>query len=46
MAIRTEICISSYNRKIKSQIRKKVEKFEKFELPLLVEKGLIFIRRY
>ena len=31
----------SYNRKIKSQIRKKLENFEKFELPLLIEKGLI-----
>ena len=31
----------SYNRKIKSQIRKKINNFEKFELPLLVEKGLI-----
>ena len=33
--------LGSYNRKIKSQIRKKLENFEKFELPLLVEKGLI-----
>ena len=33
--------LGSYNRKIKSQIRKKLEKFEKFELPLLVEKGLL-----
>ena len=32
---------SSYNRKIKSQIRKKTENFENFELPLLLEKGLI-----
>jgi hypothetical protein len=32
---------SSYNRKIKSQIRKKIENFENFELPLLLEKGLI-----
>ena len=31
----------SYNRKIKSQIRKKLENFEKFELPLLLEKGLL-----
>ena len=31
----------SYNRKIKSKIRKKLENFEKFELPLLIEKGLI-----
>jgi hypothetical protein len=31
----------SYNRKIKSQIRKKLEKFENFELPLLLEKGLL-----
>ena len=31
----------SYNRKIKSQIKKKLETFEKFELPLLIEKGLI-----
>ena len=31
----------SYNRKIKSQIRKKLKNFEKFELPLLVERGLI-----
>ena len=31
----------SYNRKIKSQIKKKVENFEKFELPLLLEKGLL-----
>jgi len=30
-----------YNRKIKSQVKKKLENFEKFELPLLVEKGLI-----
>jgi hypothetical protein len=33
--------LGSYNRKIKIQIRKKLEKFEKFELPLLVEKGLL-----
>jgi hypothetical protein len=32
---------SSYNRKIKSQIRKKLENFENFELPLLLEKGLL-----
>ena len=32
---------SNYNRKIKSQIRKKLENFKNFELPLLVEKGLI-----
>ena len=31
----------SYQRKIKSHIRKKLENFEKFELPLLLEKGLI-----
>jgi hypothetical protein len=31
----------SYNRKIKSQIRKKLENFEKFELSLLIEKGLL-----
>jgi hypothetical protein len=31
----------SYNRKIKSQIRKKLENFENFELPLLLEKGLL-----
>ena len=31
----------NYNRKIKSHIRKKLENFEKFELPLLLEKGLI-----
>jgi len=31
----------SYHRKIKSQIRKKIENFEKVELPLLVEKGLL-----
>ena len=31
----------SYNRKIKSQIRKKLENFENFELPLLIEKGLL-----
>ena len=31
----------SYNRKIKSQIRKRLENFKKFELPLLIEKGLI-----
>jgi hypothetical protein len=31
----------SHNRKIKSHIRKKLENFEKFELPLLLEKGLI-----
>ena len=30
-----------YNRKIKSQIKKKLENFEKFELPLLIAKGLI-----
>jgi hypothetical protein len=32
---------TSYNRKIKSQIKKKIMNFQKFELPLLVEKGLI-----
>ena len=32
---------TSYNRKIKSQIKKKIMNFEKFELPLLLEKGLI-----
>jgi hypothetical protein len=31
----------SHRRKIKSQIKKKLENFEKFELPLLVEKELI-----
>jgi len=31
----------SYNRKIKSQTRKKIENFENFELPLLLEKGLL-----
>ena len=31
----------SYNRKIKSQIRRKVENFQNFELPLLLEKGLL-----
>jgi hypothetical protein len=31
----------SYNRKIKSQIRKKLANFENFELPLLLEKGLL-----
>ena len=31
----------SYNRKIKSKIRKKLENFENFELPLLIQKGLI-----
>ena len=31
----------NYNRKIKCQIRKKLENFEKIELPLLIEKGLI-----
>ena len=31
----------NYNRKIKSQIRKKINNFENFELPLLIEKGLI-----
>ncbi len=31
----------SYNRKLKSQIRKKINNFQNFELPLLVEKGLI-----
>ncbi len=30
-----------YNRKIRSQVRKKLENFERLELPLLVEKGLI-----
>ena len=31
----------NYNRKIKSQIRKKINNFQNFELPLLIEKGLI-----
>ncbi len=31
----------SFKRKIKSQIRKKLENFENCELPLLIEKGLI-----
>ena len=31
----------SYDRKIKSEIRKKINNFENLELPLLVEKGLI-----
>lgn len=31
----------SHNRKIKSQIRKKIKNFENFELPFLLEKGLI-----
>ena len=31
----------SYNRKIKSQIKKKIENFQKFELSLFVEKELI-----
>ena len=31
----------NYNHKIKSQIRKKINNFENFELPLLVEKGII-----
>jgi hypothetical protein len=31
----------SYHRKIKSQIRKKINNFEKFELPLIIEKGLM-----
>lgn len=31
----------SCHRKIKSQIRKKINHFEKFELPLLIEKGLM-----
>ena len=31
----------SYNRKIKSQISKKINNFQNFELPLLIEKGLI-----
>ena len=31
----------SYNRKIKSQIIKKIKNFESFELPLLLENGLI-----
>ena len=30
-----------YNRKIKSQIRKKINNFQNLELPLLIEKGLI-----
>ena len=30
-----------YNRKIKSQIIKKIKNFQSFELPLLLEKGLI-----
>ena len=34
---------SSFNRKIKSQIRKKIENFENFELPLLVERRLLFL---
>ena len=29
----------NYNRKIKSQIRKKINNFQNFELPLLIEKG-------
>ena len=32
---------TSYNRKIKSPIRKKIKNFQKFELPLLLEKGPI-----
>jgi hypothetical protein len=31
----------SYNCKIKSQIKKKLENFESFELPLLIERGLL-----
>ena len=31
----------SYHRKIKSQIKKKINNFEKFDLPLLIENGLI-----
>ena len=31
----------SYNRKIKGQIRRKINNFQNFELPLLIEKGLI-----
>ncbi len=31
----------TYNRKIKSQIRKKINNFQHLELPLLLEKGLI-----
>ena len=31
----------SYNRKIKHQIRKKLESFESFEFPLLIERGLL-----
>ena len=31
----------SHCRKIKTQVKKKLETFEKLELPLLVEKGLI-----
>ena len=31
----------SYHRKIKRQIRKKINNFENFELPLLIEKGLM-----
>jgi hypothetical protein len=31
----------SYNRKIMHQIRKKLENFESFELPLLIERGLL-----
>ncbi|MGB9167408.1 MAG: hypothetical protein WCB31_00605 [Nitrososphaeraceae archaeon] len=30
-----------YERKIKSAIRKKVENFKKFELPVLIESGMI-----
>ena len=32
---------ASCHRKIKSQIRKTINNFEKFELPLLIEKGLM-----
>lgn len=38
--------LASYNRKIKSQIRKKLDNFEKFELPLLIEKGLISLSAF
>ena len=31
----------NYNRKIKSQIRKKITNIENLELPLLLEKGLV-----
>ena len=34
----------AYQRKIKSDIKKKLQTFQDFELPLLIEKGLISLR--